>query len=55
MIRHFNPATDTCGHGITFRARCIKCEIVTLQALVRTAQANIERWTRAIAELEMVR
>lgn len=41
-----------CGHGKTFKKRCIECELVSLGALVKNAQANIERWTGEIAELQ---
>lgn len=41
-----------CGHGKTFKKRCIECELVSLRALVRNAQANIGRWTKEIAELQ---
>lgn len=41
-----------CGHKKTFKERCVECELVSLRALVRNAQANIERWTGEIAELQ---
>ena len=51
-VTHFNPAVSKCRHGNTFKDRCIECEIVSLRALIKNAQANIERWTATIAELQ---
>jgi hypothetical protein len=40
-----------CGHGKVFNERCIECERVSLVALIRAAERNIERWNRDLAEL----
>lgn len=40
-----------CGHGKVFNKRCIKCEIVSLNALIRRSRENIDRWTKEIDAL----
>jgi len=44
-----------CGHGKSFKDRCIDCELVLAQSGLQWAKENLARYGRQIAELEAER
>jgi hypothetical protein len=41
-----------CGHGKTFKERCIDCELVSAREGLRWAEESVRKYSKRIADLE---